>query len=64
MLTVEALRCCCNGKANLLSLGSCGFPKTAFQKSGYVIDPILLKKKKKSYLAQIWISIHTSSNLW
>lgn len=58
---VEALRCC-NGKSNLLFLGSCGFPKTAFQKSGYVIDPILLKKK--NYLAQIWINIHTSSNLW
>lgn len=47
MLMVEALRCC-NGKSNLLFLGSCGFPKTAFQKSGYVIDPILLKKKKLS----------------
>ena len=63
-LMVEALRCCGNGKSSLLFSGSCGFPKTAFQKSGYVIDPILLKKKKKSYLAQIWISIHASSNLW
>ena len=44
---VEALRCCGNGKSSLLFSGSCGFPKTAFQKSGYVIDPILLKKKKK-----------------
>lgn len=49
-LIVEALRCCCNGKSSLLFSGSCGFPKTAFQKSGYVIDPILLKKKKKKVI--------------
>ena len=44
MLIAEPLKCCCNGKSSLLFSGSCGFLKTAFQKSGYVIDPILLKK--------------------